>query len=208
MPRVIGSGIISGSRQLLEDISELMLGIKRRRRTEGWAVETGKGEAVDEHLSAWQRLAESNKLWIVSVVAVVLLTMVYVRMCNRTISRVPPPPPPRDAPTYFKNPERYTEFADQFAHDKQFSGLMISARFITPGRFRIVVPGTIGADDVDYMSKMAAERVRHEFQHKTIVLVYVKRAGDKSVTLVATTQWMKNKSGYVVRMHEAADRVL
>jgi hypothetical protein len=175
-----------------------MLGLRRRRRVEGWAVDVAGSDGEMEQQGLVRRVADNSKIWLLCLVGIVLLTGVFVKYSTFTIGGNAAAPEPLQAPSEFRDRIRYTQFAEEFSTDKRFAESVEEARFLSPGRFRLVVASGVSADEIDYVAKMAAERVRYVFQHRTVVQVYKRDITGSSSTLVATARWEPKKSGYAV----------
>lgn len=98
--------------------------------------------------------------------------------------------------------EEHRSFARDFVRDKGKDGLIVEAKFLSDRRFAFVVPGDTSADDIEYLSKMAAELYRARFNAWVKVEAYQRSAADRKDTLRATTTWVKKRYGFIVRFHE------
>lgn len=186
-----------------------MVGLKRRRRVEGWALDISEAEGNLDSGGIRQRLGDSNKLWIACVVVVVVATGIFVKTSGSVSTGPDVIRQPVAAPAEFEDREhRYRQLARGFMNDKRYKESITSVEFLSPGQLQVVVPGTISADEIDYISKMAAETVRNKLNHRVVVLVYVKRQADSSQSLAATTQWDPKKFGFVIRSKGGAERSL
>ena len=181
-----------------------MLGLGRRKKVEGWAINISKSDGDSERQGVIQRIADNNRAWIACLAGVVLLTFFLVKYSNRTIGGSAPLRVPQPAPSEFRDRSRYTRFEQEFRGDKQFAELVLVARFLSPGRFQIVVPGGISADEIGYMAGIAAERISYRLRHRTVVQLYQKSMKGDTRILVATAQWQPKKRGYTVRFHIAS----
>jgi len=177
-----------------------MLGLKRRKRIEGWAVDVSEIEAEAERLGFLQRIGDNNKAWLVCLVGILLMTGIYIKFAKRTYGGHVAEPPPREAPEYFRERSRYTQFERDFRADKQYVASVVDARFLSPGMFQVVVASGISADEIDYLAKMSAERVTYVFHHRTVVQIYQRSPRGNSKVPVATAQWQDKKHGYWVKM--------
>jgi hypothetical protein len=181
-----------------------MLGLRRRKRIEGWAVDVSETDGEMERQGFFQWIGDNSRAWFICLVGIVLLTGVYVKYSRRTIGGNIPEGVPLQAPEYFRERPRYTQFEQDFRRDKRFVDYVVDARFLSPGRFQVVVSSGIGADDMDYLAKMAAERVRYVFHHRTVVQIYKEGLKGNSKVLVATAQWQEKKHGYWVKLQSDA----
>jgi hypothetical protein len=179
-----------------------MMGLRRRKKVEGWAVDVGSAEGDYGPLTLRQRLGDNNKLWIASFIVVVLLAGLFMKTSERVIGRPRPMPEPGRAPAAFGDrAASYAQLAEQIRSDKRHNGAVLEARFLTPGRLQIIVSGNISADEIDYVSKMAAEKVRARFGDRCVVQVYMRNLGSDVRSLVSTTRWEPKKFGFVVHYH-------
>jgi hypothetical protein len=173
-----------------------MLGSKRRKRVEGWAINVS--EAEEERPGLIRRMADNNRAWFVCLGGVVLLTGFLVRIADRRMSPNVREAIPIRAPLTFRDHARYVQFEQEFHADKRFADSVLEDRFLSPGRFQIVVDGGASADEVEYLAKWAAERIRHVFLHRTVVQVYKPYGPAGAKKLFATAQWEAKKGGYAV----------
>jgi hypothetical protein len=134
--------------------------------------------------------------------------MFFMKTANRGLHRpklIGEPPP---APARFADQSQYTQLADELTTDKRYKESVFTARFLSPGQLQLVVTPTVSADEVDYVSKIAAEKVRSKFNHRVVVEAYMNDPKDGSRSLIATTQWEPAKYGFVVKYHSGASRLL
>lgn len=182
-----------------------MLGLKRRKKVEGWAVEVPESDGDMERRSTWQQIADNNKAWLVCLAAIVLFTVVLIKMSNRTIDSDVPADEPRAIPAAYRDHGRYLQFEQDFRTDKRFADVVVEDRFLSPGRFQIIVSSGVSLDEIDYVAKMAAERIRYIFGHKVVVQVYKRNLSGTRV-LVAIVQWESKKGGYVVSFQHGSQQ--
>ena len=177
-----------------------MVGLKRRRRVEGWAVDVSETDAQVGRATLMQRLAENNKLWLGCALGVVVLTVGMMRGTDKARSideKYLVRPAGARAGTYDDFAHR--EFAKRFASERSGKASAIEARFVGPDNFEITVPGNMSKDDIDFLAKVAGMKIVHEFHFRPVVQVYAKGAGGRE-TLVATAQWETKKFGFVVKL--------
>lgn len=183
-----------------------MIGIKRRKKVEGWAQDVNDLDRGGSSRSLRQRLAENNKLWLVCFLVVLGLSVYFIRdasVSNQVNKEAPLPI--ADVGSY--NPDDYADFAAKFAEDSDYSGILLKTpEFNGPDKLRLLVPGDASRDDIEYVAKMAARLISHKFSHRVVVQVYMKRANG-SQTLVAHTMW-DSKKGYSVKFKEEAQDLL
>lgn len=172
-----------------------MAGLKRRERVEGWALDVS---TADEGMgsSFFQRLADSNKLWVAALVVVVLVAGFLMLNAKRQASLknedIAPPPTARLMfGSYDDKP--HSQFTADFRRKNEE---VLDARF-EDGRFIIVVPGNASADDIDAMAKAAAQINWAKFKNRIVVEVYQRAAAANSDVLVCTTKWKTESFGFV-----------
>lgn len=181
-----------------------MLGIRRRKQVEGWALDVNEDGRGRMSLSLRQRLAESNKLWLLCAAGFVVLVVVVLGQAKDTaklsatqLIKNPKWPPQGAVPT----PE-HAAFAREFRTDKSVAGKVLEASFVNQRRFRVVVPAEISADDMNFIAKTAARKILHRFDHLCTVELYVRSAAGNRTYLAATTRWDPEKFGFVVKLHK------
>ena len=174
-----------------------MLGLKRRARVEGWALDVSN---TDEDLngSPMQRLGNNNRLWVVSLVVLLLVAGFLIRLSKRQDSQknedlVPPPSSKLVLGNY--GDKLHNQFAADFMKN---NSSVLSAHF-SEGKFSMVVAGDTSIDDIEHMSTMAAQRNIAKFRNRVVVEVYQRRAATGREVLVCTTQWDNGRFGFVPR---------
>lgn len=178
-----------------------MLGLKKRKESEGWAIDVDKAEPDGRDGSLRQRFADSDKLWAGSLIAVVVVVFgMYAAI------KFAKPLQPRNArPSMSADALDYTNAAHQkFARkivarkvgDIAGNTLIIDAEFIGKDKFRIVVRGEISADEIDAVSTMTARKIEHDFGVRPVVQVYRRRASDGRDEVVGSARWRPDKYGY------------
>ena len=176
-----------------------MVGIKRRRKVEGWALDVSETDAQVGRTTLGQRLAESNKLWAVCVLALFGLTAGLIWKADR--GQLPEdkylvqPAGPRAGAS---DDMAHREFARKFASERSRKFTVVEARFVGPDNFRITVPGNTSKDDIDFLAKVAGMKIVQKFGFRPVVQVYI-QSPDAPPLLVATAQWETKKYGFVVR---------
>ncbi|MEN6357146.1 MAG: hypothetical protein ABFD83_08695 [Armatimonadota bacterium] len=179
----------------------VMLGLKRRKRQEGWAVEI---DPNDERQSAGplQRISDNNKLWIASLIAVLLMTVVLIWTSSR--GGTPPQeyggqPGYRGKGTY--DDAAHAKFALSFAKSKSYGTAIDSARFVDQEHFEIIVGQGVSADEIDYAARMAAQIILEKFRQRVIVEVYDQDSAGKH--FLANTLWDEEKLGFIVKFNKS-----
>ncbi len=176
-----------------------MVGIKRRRRVEGWALDVSETDAQVGRSTLRQRLAESNKLWVVCVAVVLVLTAGLIRFANTEQSssnghQIRPAGADAGSP----DDAAHREFARQFLAERSGNPTVLDARFVSADRFQITVPSSLRRDDIEFLAKFAGLKIVHDFRFRPVVEVYSK-GSTKRPELVATAQWEPKKFGFVVK---------
>jgi hypothetical protein len=203
LPNVRLFGIIITSK-CHEGVLLPMLGFKRRKRVEGWAIDVPDGDT--ERPGMMRRIADNNKAWLVCLAGLVVLTLFLVKMSNHTIGGDLPAVEPVRAPTEFRDRTRYSRFEQDFRTDRRFAEAVVEDRFLSPGRLRVVVASGVSADEIEYLAKWAAERIRYVFHHRTVVQVYKNKGSSGESTLIAITRWEPKKGGYTVSFQAGSRR--
>lgn len=174
-----------------------MLGLKRRRRVEGWAETVSTAEEAMQS-SFIQRVADSNKLWAATLVVLVVVAGVLMTQAKQRRSQ--------------KNEDLYSPsarlafgsyddkpHADFSADFIMKNGSVLDAHF-GDGKFVIVVPGDSSVDDIEHLASMAAQRNLARFKNRIVVEVYQRSAATKGEVLAATVRWEVKRYGFVVRL--------
>lgn len=176
-----------------------MLGLKRRTRVEGWAVEVKEGDETI-HSTFFQRVGDNNKLWVACLIGLIVLSGALLLNANRLGSRknedlYKPPPVQLVYGSY--GDKAHTDFASAFCRDHSD---VLDAHFTDEGKFIIALRSDTSADDIDYLSRTAAQMNLHQFRNRIVVEAYLRGAGLKADVLAATTKWEINRYGFMVRM--------
>lgn len=180
-----------------------MLGIKRGRKVEGWALDVSETDEEVGRATLRQRLAENNKLWAACMIGMVVLTIGLMRFADR-------PPDPREkyvikpagADAGSPDDAAHRQFVEEFARVRHGRLALIGVRFVSPDVLRITVPASMSRDDMEFLAKAAGLRIVHRFHIRPVVQVYLKPAGDPPV-LAATAHWEAKKYGFVVKFYGA-----
>lgn len=177
-----------------------MLGLKRRKRQEGWAVEV---DPNDERQNAHflQRISDNNKIWVISLVAVLLMTVVLVWVSTRSgtpAQEYGGQPGYRGTGNY--DDAAHSAFVEKFVKSKSYGAVVASARFVDQERFEIIVNQGVSADEIDYTAQMAAQIILEKFRQRVVVEVYDQDTAGKH--FLANTVWDEKKLGYVVKFNK------
>ena len=174
-----------------------MIGIRRRKKIEGWAIDVSDSDMDAGRLTPWQRLADNTRLWFAALAAVILISAFFIWQTgggtNAGGDHKRLAAPPIEAYRDFK----HTQFARDFVNRNSYGTSIISAEFVGAD-FQITLPATASADEVNYTATMAAKLIEHKLKHRAIVDVYTKSASGGGVRLVAITKWNPEKYGYTV----------
>lgn len=181
-----------------------MVGLKRRTRVEGWALDVSDGEEVG-YRSTIQKIGDNNRLWIATLIVLAVVSAFLIRQAKQGAESKERPagPPPAVRNGDYLNQE-HKDFAAEFVRDKGKEGLVIEAKFVDDRKFVFVVPGETGADDIEYLSKMAAEFHRHRFKSWVTVDAYQRSAATGRDTHRARTTWVVPRYGFVVKFMETS----
>ena len=176
-----------------------MLGLKRRTRVEGWAVDVTDGDETI-HSTFFQRVGDNNRLWVVCLIGVLILAGFFMAAAKHQGSQknedLYKPPPVRLIYGSYGD-EAHKEFAKAFRKDNES---VLDAHFVDGGKFIIAVRSDLSADDIDYLSRSAAQKNLHKFRNRIVVEVYSRGAGAKADVLAAITKWETSRYGFVVHM--------
>lgn len=176
-----------------------MVGFKRRTRVEGWALDVSDSEEVG-YRSAIQRWGENNRLWIAALILLIVVSVILICQTKQGGEETNKSDGPRQAAVNgdYLN-QAHKDFATGFIRDKGKEGLVIDAKFVDDRKFAFVVPGETGADDIEYLSKIAAELHRAHFKTWVTVAAYQRSAATGNDTLRAETTWVAPRYGFVVK---------
>jgi predicted aspartyl protease len=179
-----------------------MTGFKRRTRVEGWALDVSDGEEVG-YRSTIQKLGDNNRLWIAALIVLVVVSAFLLKQTKSNAGAVEKPkgPPPAQTNGAYLDQD-HKDFARQFVRDKGKDGQVVEAKFVNDRKFMFVVPGDTGADDIEYLSKMAAELHRARFKSWLTIDAYQRSAANGRDILRARTTWVKKQYGFVVKFVE------
>ncbi len=173
-----------------------MAGLKRRIRTEGWSRDVT--DADEDQNSFLYRLSSNNKLWAAGLLLVLALAgLLMVQVKHRSAMKnedIRTPPAVLAFGTYDDGP--HAEFAADFlAKNKQ-----VQDAHFAEGKFVIIVPGDMSADNIENLSLTAARRNVAKFRNRIVVEVYQRSAATKTDRLIATTMWEDSQYGFVVKL--------
>ncbi|MFQ3548158.1 MAG: hypothetical protein SNJ70_00215 [Armatimonadota bacterium] len=171
-----------------------------RKKPEGWAVDVPEDERGAD-ISFRQRLADSNKIWIVAFLSVLVISILFIYSANiETSDRAVDIHAPKIPPDEFGDKSAYDNFANEFKSDKNYKDVILEAGFITPGKFRFVVKAESNPDEIRTLSFMAANKILRRFNHRVVVSAYMRSAVSSKESLMATTLWEPSDKGFVTRV--------
>lgn len=186
-----------------------MLRLKTRRKLDGWDVEVPESEPDGRGTSVKQRLGDSDKLWAATLIAIVLVAaFLYVSAKGEGKDQEKYAIEPASTLSGPYDDAAHKKFAADFVEKPSLMSRVIEARFVGPSKFRITVPGNVSADNIEYMSILAANKILHEFRTRPVVQVYVRAAASGKKSLAATARWEQDQYGFVVKFEEHGTRPL
>jgi hypothetical protein len=178
-----------------------MLGLKRRKKQEGWAVDIDDSKDETKGLSLLQRIGDNNKFWAASIIVVVLIAALLIVQSNRS---VPDALESETQPGYsgkgVYNDAAHKKFATDFVTDKSYGTFITSARFIDQERFEMIAGRGVSADEIDFAARMAARLILSKFRQRIVVEVYDEDSAGKH--FLANTAWNPEK-GYIVKFNKS-----
>lgn len=182
-----------------------MIGLKQRKRQEGWTTEVSNPNDERQNAGLLQRIGDNNKLWSVCLVGVLLLTALLFKQANRQGA---PPQEYGGQPGYHGkgtyDDEAHRAFAENFKASKSYGSSVVSTRFVNQERFEIIAQSGVSADEIDYAARMAARIILEKFRQRVVVEVYTQELSGKR--LLARTIWNPDKLGYVVKFNNDQER--
>jgi|YNPNPStandDraft_1061719.scaffolds.fasta_scaffold00384_7 hypothetical protein len=186
-----------------------MLGLKRRKRVEGWAEDVPEGDEELTPATLGQRINDNTKLWFGALLVVLIITGYAIKNPDWTGFDATKYLTARQLrPSGKYNDANHTRFARDFVTAKGNGSIVEDAKFVGPGTFRIVVNGKVSRDDIDYVSKMAALKIYQKFNRRVVVRTYMYSLALKRQILMATTKWEEDKYGYNVKYERDAAKLL
>lgn len=167
-----------------------MVGLKNRK-AEGWALDVSDSEDI----SLRQRLADNNKLWLTSLIIVILISAFLWHSAKNEKVEKQSMPPVRSNKAYSE--ADYMRFANNFKAQNE----VVDAKFINEDKFRIVVPSEVRADDIEHMSTITAQKILHKFGHRVVIQVYFRNASGNE-KLTAVTRWKPERYGFITDIQD------
>lgn len=177
-----------------------MIGIHRRKRIEGWALDLNELEVSGPHYSLRQKLGEDNRLWLIVAGAIVVLTFwIIMGLQGKDNEDVA-----KEARVMSTNmnytDQAHRDFTNEFLKNKRYCKSVIEGGFTSPGIFRLVMPSDASADDIDFTSKMAAKLIENKLNERVAVYTYFKKVATGEEWRTAITQWDATKQSYSMKM--------
>ncbi len=183
----------------------LVDGYRRRHKKYGWAARAGDFSSKRVPVSLWEKALDSNRFWLLCVIALVVVVVFMARIPERMGIRFSQPPAlPSMAPSSVDD-EAHRLFLSELNDPQRFAVAVIEAGFDAPEEVRIVVPATVGDDDIYYVSKLVAYKAYKDLGFPCTVRAYLRAASTQKDTLIATTTWEPEKYGFVVDFNRATD---
>ncbi len=177
-----------------------MAAAKTRGKIEGWELDVSETDADVGRSTLRQRLSASNKVYALCLLGLVAVVLYFGTTANEQ-ERVGGKFGNSLASVVHGTVDeaRRVELARKFVsnYSKRFG--LLEARFVGQDKFRIVVPASLGQDDIEFIAKVAGTQILAKLKIRPVVQVYTLSARQK-LALVATAQWQPEKYGFVVRM--------
>lgn len=171
-----------------------MLGLKRRRRVEGWAVDVAETNADVGRSTLRQRLAENNRLWIVCTIVVVIGSLYLAFTGGSTEDATGSSIIGRAQDNY--DDAEHREFEASIPTKRHFKGSVVEAHFVDRETFRVTLKNGTTTDEVAYVARIVGTQIARKFNYRPVVLAYVV-GPDGTRILVASSQYEIRSSGYV-----------
>jgi hypothetical protein len=185
-----------------EELKAHMLGLKRRAKAEGWQQEVSEPELDGEPTSLRQRLGDSDKLWLVSLVIVVLIVVISVAITRRGGEGLDAAAKARSAGVGRYDDAAHNAFVEALLGNTRYSRLMVESRFDGPNTFRITVHSDASGDEVADLARYVGNGILAKFKMRVVVHVYARSAATGNEKLVATARYEDEEFGYIVEWKE------
>ena len=179
-----------------------MLGLKKRNKVEGWALDVSQPELDGKGKSVRQRLADSDKLWLGSLILILLIVAVTVYTGRKDSEDQPIPAEPELAGIGFYDDAAHTEFAEQLAESGSHQAIVMSAAFVGPSKFRVTVRADVSTDDITEMAQYVGNKILNKFRTRAVVQVYALSAATGEERLAATARFVDEQYGFVVEFQD------
>jgi len=175
-----------------------MLGLKRRKRVEGWALDVAETDREVGRSTPAEKLADNNKLWIICLIAVLAVSLALLRFGGNEQIEKEGPRLPADLGSGHYDDSEHKAFAKSFVTDKRHGTTVLAARFVSREVFRIDVPANASKDDIEYAARYAGDRIVTVFNFRAVIEIHGKSvSGDSSI--LATARWEPESYGFVVK---------
>ncbi len=179
-----------------------MLGLKKRNKVEGWALDVSQPELDGKGRSIRQRLADNDKLWLGSLILILLIVAVTVYTSTKDSEDQPIPVEPELTGIGFYDDAAHAEFAAQLAASGSRRDIVLTAAFVGPSKFRVTVRADVSTDDITEMAQYAGNRILNEFRTRAVIQVYALSAASGEERLAATAQFVDEQYGFVVEFQD------
>lgn len=172
-----------------------MLGLTRRRRVEGWAVDAVETNADVGRATLMQRLAQNNRLWIACMILIVVVGL-YLAFAGSGLPDENMTGGRKTQDTFYD--ARHRTFADDLPTRPYMKGLVIGASFPDRETFWITLKSGTSLEDVGYAARIAGTQIARKFGYRPVIMAYVAGPdGQRSAKPVLTATYDLNSSGYV-----------
>ncbi len=174
-----------------------MLGLKRRRRVEGWAVDAAETNSDVGRATLMQRLAQNNRLWIICAIVIVIASLYLVVLSGRSGDNASHSKVVARAQDSYMD-EEHQAFADALPTKPHLKGKLVRARFSDADMFEITLKSGTSLEDVGYAARIVGTQIARRFGYRPVVLAYVTGpGGSRSAEPVLTATYDLKSSGYV-----------
>ena len=179
-----------------------MLGLKKRNKVEGWALDVSHPELDGKGRSIRQRLADNDKLWLGSLILILLIVAVTVYTAKKHSGGEPIPVESELTAIGTYGDAAHAEFAEQFAASGPHRDIVLSAAFVGPSKFRVTVRADVSTDDITEMAQYAGNKILNEFRTRAVIQVYALSAATGEERLAATARFVDEEYGFVVEFQD------
>ena len=179
-----------------------MLGLKRRNKVEGWALDVPQPELDGKARSVRQRLADNDKLWLGSLILILVIVAVTIYTGRKDNENQPIPVGPELTAIGTYNDAAHAEFAKQFATSRSYRGMVVNARFVGPSKFRIAVNADVSSDDIADMAKHVGNKILNKFRTRVAIQIYSVSSVTGEEKLAATAHYVDEQYGFVVTFED------
>jgi len=157
-----------------------MVELKRRAKVEGWALDVSD---LDSRKPILQLIADNNKLWVATLVLVLLIAGFFVWQTKHESSTSSN----RGYASY--NDQLHRDFIGKFIRVTMRDAHIIYGRFTGKHDLELVVPDDTSSELISLASSVAAKDTRETFRTLYTVKVYRQNAKTEAKTLASTASW-------------------